>query len=276
MSVRRVKALHPHWTGFLLLSDVDNIATHEGRQSKGKFKAGDGTLTVHWENFVPDVFVDVSGTYVHESLISGLPALDRIAAVTVGNRPMRIGRINLVIPDGGHEVSLRPQTSDIPTFFDIFVKADYASPNLPRSAATIVDLGANIGLATVFFGARYPGARLLAVEPEPANYKLLLENAAAFGDRVTTRCAAVWTSDGELSLHTEDSQGRSLGEWGAQVSDTRRGTRVPCFRLSTLLDSAGIPMTWRDNSSMRIMWSRRWHGAPRRSWLTARKSSFRW
>jgi FkbM family methyltransferase len=38
---------------------------------------------------------------------------------------------------------------------------------LPPEASTIVDLGANIGLAALYFGTRYPQAKILSVEPDP-------------------------------------------------------------------------------------------------------------
>src|SRR3954468_19021125 len=42
--------------------------------------------------------------------------------------------------------SLRPNTSDISTFDQVFGQCEYQSPNLPPACQTIVDLGANIGL----------------------------------------------------------------------------------------------------------------------------------
>jgi FkbM family methyltransferase len=42
----------------------------------------------------------------------------------------------------------------------------------------IVDCGANIGVATLFFKTLAPGARILAFEPEPTAYRLLCENVA--------------------------------------------------------------------------------------------------
>ncbi len=103
-------------------------------------------------------------------------------------------------------------------------------------------LGANIGLATVFFGIRYPEARILAVEPEEANFAALASNTAALGDRVKKYHAAVWVKDGVANLHTEDPGGISLGAWGVQVSDNlaRAGKTTPCYRLATLLGNAGF------------------------------------
>jgi FkbM family methyltransferase len=124
----------------------------------------------------------------------------------------------------------------------IFLRLDYASPLLPKSAEVIVDLGANIGLATVFFGTRYPEARILSVEPEAANFAMLAANTAALGDRVQRRQAAVWTRDGFVKLRTQDDQGRPLEAWGVQVADEteKPEANVACNKLTTLLNNANF------------------------------------
>jgi FkbM family methyltransferase len=38
---------------------------------------------------------------------------------------------------------------------------------LPADAGTILDLGANVGLAAVYFAALYPNARIVSYEPDP-------------------------------------------------------------------------------------------------------------
>jgi FkbM family methyltransferase len=57
----------------------------------------------------------------------------------------------------------------------IFLRQEYA---FVASTATpvIVDAGANIGLATLFFKHRYPDARVIAFEPEPEAFELLRRN----------------------------------------------------------------------------------------------------
>jgi hypothetical protein len=46
-----------------------------------------------------------------------------------------------------------------------------------RSAQVIVDAGANIGAAPMFFKARRPHARILAIEPDPRAFAQLEANA---------------------------------------------------------------------------------------------------
>ena len=82
----------------------------------------------------------------------------------------------------------------MPTFWQqVFVNCEYDFPELSPSASTIVDLGANIGLATLYFAARYPQASILAVEPAAENFNVLLRKTQSLGLRVHRYQAAVWT-----------------------------------------------------------------------------------
>ncbi|HEY2415493.1 MAG TPA: FkbM family methyltransferase [Pirellulaceae bacterium] len=53
-------------------------------------------------------------------------------------------------------------------------------PALPLSGQikTIVDIGANVGAATVYFAFQYPTARIWAFEPSPDSFALLTANTA--------------------------------------------------------------------------------------------------
>jgi FkbM family methyltransferase len=91
----------------------------------------------------------------------------------------RTTAFNLQLPN---HVQLVLRTQDIPMLFEIFKREDYRLPiekSLDESAI-VVDLGANIGLASVFFQQNYyPNARFIAVEPSPKNLVLLERNLAS-------------------------------------------------------------------------------------------------
>jgi FkbM family methyltransferase len=88
------------------------------------------------------------------------------------------------------KITLRSGTSDWPTFEQVFLNEDYDVSFLKRSnellklheelsaAGTplILDLGANIGLASLYFHHVWPGSRIVAVEPSHDNFALLQEN----------------------------------------------------------------------------------------------------
>jgi predicted O-methyltransferase YrrM len=48
-----------------------------------------------------------------------------------------------------------------------------------RQTAVVVDAGANIGLASLWFANQYPKAKIVCIEPDPENFRILKENLAA-------------------------------------------------------------------------------------------------
>jgi FkbM family methyltransferase len=115
---------------------------------------------------------------------------------------------------------------------EVFVDEVYAH-DLPPRAATIVDLGSNVGLSALYFMARYPGGRVLSVEPNPAVLGRLRRNVSQFG-RVTIVPVAVADRDGraQLSVPSGSTSGR-LGDG--------RGYTVPTVTLDTLLAEHRFP-----------------------------------
>lgn len=62
---------------------------------------------------------------------------------------------------------------------DIFEKRTYLQHGIALSpGATVFDVGANIGLFTVFVDFTFPGSRIFAFEPAPPLFEILAENTA--------------------------------------------------------------------------------------------------
>ena len=70
----------------------------------------------------------------------------------------------------------------------------------------IIDAGANIGLSVIFFKKLYPNCKIIAFEPDPDIFRLLVKNVQAhrFAD-VDLRDTAAWISDDELTFYSEGS-----------------------------------------------------------------------
>jgi protein-L-isoaspartate O-methyltransferase len=92
-----------------------------------------------------------------------------------------------------------------PQWQDIFVNRALAFESASRSPR-ILDCGANVGLASLFFSRLYPGARVTAFEADPSLFQMLDANLKANGAAaVETRHAAIWTSTGTLTFRCEGS-----------------------------------------------------------------------
>ena len=101
-------------------------------------------------------------------------------------------------PQANHPTLLRVPSTDVATYQQIFQSEEYRF-EVGRPPRTIVDAGANVGLASVYFANRYPEARIYAVEPETGNFQLLEKNVAQYPNVVAVH-AALWDQDTEISL----------------------------------------------------------------------------
>jgi FkbM family methyltransferase len=127
-----------------------------------------------------------------------------------------------------------------PQWDDLFVKRTLAfmtSSPAPR----ILDCGANIGLASLFFLRAYPKARITAFEADPALFDILDANLKSNGAAaVETRHAALWTSTGAVTFHCEGSDSGMVGTLpGAVAGDART---VPSLRLRDVIDEGPVDL----------------------------------
>jgi FkbM family methyltransferase len=90
----------------------------------------------------------------------------------------------------------------------------------------IIDAGANIGVASLWFARQYPDAIIAAVEPEPGNFSILEKNAT-LQPRVKPINAAIGSTAGFVQIENE-----SLG-WAART--TRASTGVPIITIEDIL-----------------------------------------
>jgi FkbM family methyltransferase len=136
-----------------------------------------------------------------------------------------------------HPVHLRLRTSDVSLYSDLLLHEAY-NVALPFTPRTIIDAGANVGMATLFYANKYPFARIVAVEPEPSNYAMLLKNVAAYPNVVPVN-AALWNSDGDLHLGPISAAPAEEAEkWAFTVTET--GIPVRGLTMQTLLRETGI------------------------------------
>ncbi|MBS1191420.1 MAG: hypothetical protein H6R10_3212 [Rhodocyclaceae bacterium] len=108
---------------------------------------------------------------------------------------------------------LRVPSTDVSAFEQIFIQRqyDFAVRDAP---GTIVDAGANVGLAAIHFANRFPAARIIAIEPEDGNFEILQRNVRPYGNIIPLR-AALWHQNRRISLVDP-----ALGDWGFMTQAT--------------------------------------------------------
>ena len=109
---------------------------------------------------------------------------------------------------------------------------------LLRPGMGVIDLGANIGFFSMLSASLVgEGGWVLAVEPNPANAKLLEASRQANGFGHVTVCqVAAGTMPGLLALHASDSNGTTAGLPDG-VDALLAAVTVPCVRVETLLQA---------------------------------------
>jgi hypothetical protein len=91
----------------------------------------------------------------------------------------RFSEVKARSPRAKHPIYLRTLTSDIPVYTQVFKECQY-NFELPSDPTVIIDAGANIGLASVFFATRYPEARIVSLEADSENFAHMRKNVAPF------------------------------------------------------------------------------------------------
>lgn len=140
-------------------------------------------------------------------------------------------------------VRLRESGSDINTFEEVVRSQVYRCvlPHL-ETCNFLIDLGANIGLATLYFAGRFPTCRFLSVEPNSSSYEVLNRNLAPLtaADRCVTVRAAVWGSETLLSADTQDDA-EHFSKFALKESlEPAAPETMPGMRISKLLQMSGF------------------------------------
>ncbi len=133
-----------------------------------------------------------------------------------------------------HPLSIRVRTTDVVVYKEIFQGGQYEF-DLPFRPRTIVDVGANTGLTSVYYTHKYPDARIIAIEPEDSNFRTLANNVAAYPSIVPIQ-AALWSRDGHISISEPDPATGAYGKWGFVTHDGA-GAPVRSMTLPSVMDS---------------------------------------
>lgn len=102
---------------------------------------------------------------------------------------------------------------------------------------SIIDCGAHIGLASLFFAEQYPKARLQVFEADPEIAVMCDANLKAFGCQdFTVEAKAAWISNDGVSFSNSRDDSGHVGDDGADT------ITVPSVRLKTLIESGPVDL----------------------------------
>jgi FkbM family methyltransferase len=121
---------------------------------------------------------------------------------------------------------------ELAVMHDVLLDREYEPSGRPR---VILDLGANVGFATLFLHRRFPDARIVAVEADPATHARLERNVGALAG-VTTLHRAISGSDAPVSFF---SSGESIGSSIVRRSEAASPVEVPGQTIGSLMREVG-------------------------------------
>lgn len=145
------------------------------------------------------------------------------------------------LPGLRHPFFLRLPSSDAWVLEEIFVRQEYDF-DVARHPVSILDAGANIGLASILLANRFPQAKIIAIEPEAENFALLERNVAPYPN-ITPIRAALWHDNSTVEIVDP-----GLGYWGFTVrsgtqkraSRDQSSTRVPAMTVDAIMQKYGL------------------------------------
>lgn len=148
----------------------------------------------------------------------------------------RAGRALLELPVRGLRtlVYCRATGSDFVVLRQVLGGKDSAV-TIDGPAKLVIDAGANVGYSSLLFWMRYPGATIVAIEPDQSNCEIFTKNCGSY-DNIHLVPGAVWHESTALTITNPEA-----AAFGFQVSDapSQREIIVRGYTLSEIIRSYG-------------------------------------
>lgn len=126
----------------------------------------------------------------------------------------------------GSDLFYADSASFIFTYREIFKHQIYKF-KIRKNTPVIIDGGANIGVASLYFKTLYPNAKIFAFEPDKKIYATLSKNIASFElKNVELINKGLWSSDTVLSFQSDGADGGKITTGSKDSSNTIEVTDI--------------------------------------------------
>lgn len=140
---------------------------------------------------------------------------------------LRRNRISLHTPIGRVYVHLNSAV-DLSTVMGVFCREDY---RIGSGAKVVIDVGANIGIASLYFLTRDKDTFVYAYEPVPQNVETFRQNIAPYAERCELVEVAVGPESGLVDFGLEPT-----GKFGGIKVPSVTNIRVPCVTINEVME----------------------------------------
>jgi FkbM family methyltransferase len=166
-----------------------------------------------------------------------IAALLHAKMATGWDRPRILGKVPIRLTlRSGHRISCR--ANEIFQIVEVFITGEYENREISfPEARTVLDVGANIGVTTIWFSEHCPLARIFAVEPSSETSARLLRNINrnGLGNRVSVLTVAL--GEGGRPLYLVFGEHSGLSHTDTEPHDGSQ--TVWSANLKTILEIVG-------------------------------------
>lgn len=160
------------------------------------------------------------------------------------------GRLRSVRLRGGITLFYRLDRSDIYTIHEVWIEEIYRLPSNMRPKV-IVDLGANIGLTSLWLAARYGAARVIAVEPSTLNAHIARINLETNNIHADVLEAAVGAEDGTVLF--DQGPGATNGRVVDYGDPSKKGSSTPAQTAVEMVSMATVLKLLPEDTSVDLL-----------------------
>lgn len=152
--------------------------------------------------------------------------VDRARSKLIGRWPMKLNAVRTITLRPNLSLSYRLNKGDMQSLREVFLEEQHQLPRQIKRE-TLVDLGGNIGLSTLWLMSRYGCKKGICVEPSSDNADIIGLNIVNNNLPVELVRAAVGPMDGEVLF--EANEASNIGRVG------HSGVQVPMVSMNTIL-----------------------------------------
>jgi len=140
-----------------------------------------------------------------------------------------------IVRYSGYDIQLRGNSVDFNVFDSIFRKGEYDF-EINFKPEFIIDAGAFTGLSALYFNRRFPGVKILAIEPEESNFGLLKSNTGNYAS-ITPLFGALYGSNVPLTISNPAAE-----KYAFRVDEISSGAnQINGWSIDELIKSHRLP-----------------------------------
>jgi FkbM family methyltransferase len=144
---------------------------------------------------------------------------------------------DLILPNGsrmGFQIEHFDRQTLNHLYREVFARQYYYF-RTEKKSPLILDCGANVGMASLYFKWLYPDSRVQAFEPDPTTYQLLGQNISRNNLDIETHNYALWDGNGEVDFFVDPNDRGSLLMSTDPSRSKSEAIKVPARKLSEFI-----------------------------------------